>query len=255
MVLKEKRDKKEKNTQTLTQMFPNTKKNMLIECDYDIPCYDQLPYIYVAGDKTTKKDDIKPLRILNIRKGKGWKLEFFVEWNNKCCEWIFVHGVINVLKEETEFYMSTYKLDFATCGYIMDPRIDPRFVGTKKTPRLYCDYEPLATTKFKPIPGATRDVINYESLAFDVHNKLKQNIFYVPKDASESVEILEISSTPTKISNESAHHITANEDNTDSNNDINCDDEANGIVTHIDNYLTEQYKAINSAENIDIKND
>jgi hypothetical protein len=112
-----------------------------------------------------------------------------VQYDNNCCEWIFVHGIINVLTEETEHFMSTYGLDYSTCGYSYDPHM------VKKTHRLYCDFEPLASTKLKPIAGATREEIDYETLESEIYYKLEENIRFIFNPTSGTVEIL---TTPTK---------------------------------------------------------
>ena len=121
----------------------------------------------VDGDKSLGRK-IKPTNILNLRKGKGWKLEFFVHWTNNCCEWIFVHGIIYRLPEETEHFMTTYNLDFATCGYNMDPRL------TSRKQRIFCDFEPLSSTKLKPLAGATRNAIDYQALTEVIFAKFKR---------------------------------------------------------------------------------
>lgn len=204
IVLKEKRDVKEKNKQTLTQMFPKTKPkpkpNLKIvvepeECQYDIPCYPQLPSENVKGDKSLRGTKNHPLNILNLRKGTGWKLEFFVRWANNCCEWIFIHGIIYKLQEEVEHFMTTYNLDWATCGYCIDPRL------TTRKQRHYCDFEPLESTKLKPIAGAKRDPIDFPALTRDIYAKFQLNTRFISDPTSGIIDIL---TTPTKKKNEDA---------------------------------------------------
>jgi hypothetical protein len=74
--------------------------------------------------------------------------------------------------------MSTYNLSFSTCGYSSDPRLSNR------APRLYCDFELLASAKLKPLSGATREPIDYAALTLKIYNDLDKNIRFLSNPTS-----------------------------------------------------------------------
>lgn len=129
-------------TQTLTDMYEpdgkmkakNKKVNEVVEPAvvennpvtehfYDIPPHTRLPTkeIFIPGED--KYDPtLKPLRIVNLRKYTGWKLEVMADWNNGARQWGCIHGVLIELDVDAERFMQVYGLTFHNCGYVSDPR-------------------------------------------------------------------------------------------------------------------------------------
>ena len=91
--------------------------------------------------------------------------------------------------------MTTYNLDWATCGYCIDPCL------TTRIERLYCDFEPLKSTKLKPIAGAKRDPIDFVTLTRDIYDKFQLNTRFISDPTSGIIDIL---TRPTKKKNENA---------------------------------------------------
>lgn len=124
--------KVDKNQQTLTQMDkknklkPKAKKVYKVkECIYDIPAFEELPKdeVYKKSVKI-KANELRPLEILNVRKGNGYKLECLLNYNNGLSDWVFMHGCWTELPNVTESFMKEADVDFELCGYQTDPRID-----------------------------------------------------------------------------------------------------------------------------------
>jgi hypothetical protein len=148
--------------------------------------------------------------------------------------------------------MSTYNLDFATCGYNMDPRL------TARKQRLYCDFEPLSSTNLKPLTGATRDIIDYQALTEDIYAKFKLNVRFISDPLSGVFEII---TTPTKKKKNGAFwndndvvNVSSDEENDKGNNSKDEEKDDNDEVDDESEHQTKENENEND-NNVDEKED
>lgn len=116
-VAKAKPGNKTKETEILTTKEKNKLKNnkKVSNDEWDIqPCKQ---VVHKERKATTMKMVIIPEKIINVRKGKGWKLEVMVEYNTGATNWSFLHGAVQEMPELTALFMKDNRLNYSVCGY------------------------------------------------------------------------------------------------------------------------------------------
>jgi hypothetical protein len=150
--------------------------NPVTECLYDIPAFTGLPTkeIFIPGEDAYD-NTLKPVRIVNVRKYTGWKLEVMADWTNGARQWGAIHGVLIELNIDAERFMQAYGLTFHNCGYVSDPR------KKKGTQRHEDDFAKNKRLK--------RDSVDYKKLTNDIHSKLRLNMDDIIDKATKVINL------------------------------------------------------------------
>jgi hypothetical protein len=146
------------------------------ECEYDIPAFKGVLHEN-RMTPTHIVEVVKPIGILNVRKGKGWLAEVLLNYNNGINEWWFVHGAWGLMEDETEAFLAHYNLDFEICGYKKDPRENRRYQYLRKFADEFTEEE-----------IAKDDDKDYDALTYNIHSKLADNVlehYFVEEEPSD----------------------------------------------------------------------
>lgn len=146
----------------ITKKEKSKKSNKTSDDEWDIiSCKD---VIHRERKATTMKMIIFPEKIVNVRKGKGWKLEVMVQYNTGETQWTFLHGAVAEMPELTTKFMKDNKINYTLCGYNDNPKKYNK--NTKIT--QYDDY------KYEE-----GDDVKYERVTKVIHNNLRKKIYKV----------------------------------------------------------------------------
>ena len=147
------------------------------EEEYDIPAFKGV----LHEDKLTPtheiEDLVKPIGILNVRKGTKWLGEVLLNYNNGINQWLFLHGAWGLMPDETEAFLIHYGLDFEIMGYKKDPRENRRFQYLRKFADEFTEDE-ITNDPDK----------DYDTLTYNIHTKLSDNVlehYYVEEEPSD----------------------------------------------------------------------
>lgn len=152
------------------------------ECEYDIPAFKGVRHENIKTP-THIVEVVKPIGILNVRKGKGWLAEVLLNFNNGINDWWFLHGAWAKMEDETEAFLIHYNLDFEICGYKKDPRDNRRHQYLRK----YAD-------EFTEEEISKDPEKDYDALTYNIHAKLADNVlehYFVEEPPSDDDDIEE----------------------------------------------------------------
>ena len=159
-------DKEKKKTKTTKKDKSSKQKNKVDDEEWDIEaCYD-VPH--KERKATTMKMMIFPEKILNIRKGKGWKLELMIKYNTGELLWTFLHGAVAEVPDLTDLFMKDNELNYTVCGYKMDPKMYPK---NKKI------------SQYDEFDRNPEDIEKYKEQATVIHNNLKKKTYILQQIA------------------------------------------------------------------------
>jgi hypothetical protein len=198
-----KNNNKQKVNNKITKKDMINKSNKVSDEEWDIlPCKD---VIHRERKATTMKMIVCPEKIVNVRKGKGWKLEVMVEYNTGETQWTFLHGAVAEMPELTKTFMEDCMIDYIFCGYNSNPE---KYKKNKKISQ-YDDYK-----------RHEDDSNTYDIATKFIHNNLRTKIYNtamvleVDKQTDEETELC----TPEKLTFEDDINEHNNETNSNSGN-------------------------------------